>query len=261
MTTQLSLRSRMTSISNHLFKLLAVVSDAAAGAAEGEGGADDEREAADLLGDLARFLGVAGGAADGHVQADGEHQVLKDLAVLAALDGLGVGTDHLDAVLVEGAAAEQGHGGVEGGLAAESGQQDELAASLDAPHFLDFPGDDLLEAFGGDGFEVGAVGKFGVGHDGGRVGVHQDNAVALFLEGFTGLRARIIELTRLPDDDRAGADDQDRMDIRALRHKGAGNKAHSGAVVSVKLLGGDEPADGKGKKRRKGLMRTISLLT
>ncbi len=34
-----------------LLEFFAVVGDAAAGAAEGEGGADDEREAADLLGD------------------------------------------------------------------------------------------------------------------------------------------------------------------------------------------------------------------
>ena len=164
---------------------------------------------------------VVGGAADGHVQADREHQVLEHLAVFAALDGFGVGADHLDAVFVERAAAEKGHGGVEGGLAAEGGQQDQLAVGLEALHLLDFPGDDLLDALGGDRLDVGAVGELRVGHDGGRVGVHQDDAVALFLERFAGLRARIIELARLPDDDRAGADDQDRVDIRALRHKGA----------------------------------------
>ena len=81
-----------------LLELLAVVGDAAAGAAEREGGADDEREAADLLGDGAGFLHVVGGAADRHVEADGEHQVLEDLAVFALLDGLGLGADHLDAV-------------------------------------------------------------------------------------------------------------------------------------------------------------------
>ncbi len=55
------------------------------------------------------------------------HQVLEDLAVFAALDGFGVGADHFDAVFVERAAAVQGHGGVERGLAAEGGQQDQLA--------------------------------------------------------------------------------------------------------------------------------------
>ena len=53
-----------------LLEFLAVVGDAAAGAAEREGGPDDEREAADLLGDGAGFLEVVGDAADRHVEAD-----------------------------------------------------------------------------------------------------------------------------------------------------------------------------------------------
>ena len=181
----------------------------------------------------ARFLDVVGGAADGHVQPDREHQVLEHLAVFAALDGLGIGADHLDAVLVERPAAEQGHGGVEGGLAAERRQQDQLAVRLEALHLRDFPGDDLVDALGGDRLDVGAVGKLGVGHDRGRIRVHQDDAVALFLERLAGLRARIIELARLPDDDRAGADDQDRVDVSALRHKSAGNKAAFRRRLSV----------------------------
>ena len=131
----------------------------------------------------------------------------------------------------------QGHGGVEGGLAAERGQQDELARPADALHLLDFAGDDFLDALGRDRLDVGAVGELRVGHDGGRVGVDQDDAVAFFPEGFAGLRAGIIELARLADDDRAGADDQDRMDVGALRHKGRRNKADSGAVVSSKFAG------------------------
>ena len=193
----------------HLVKFFPVIGDAATSAAEGEGGPDDKREAADLLGDLARFLEIVGGAADRHVQADGEHQILEHLAIFAALDSFGIRADHLDAILVEGAAAEQGHGRVESGLATEGGQQDELAVGLDALHFLDFPRDDLLDALGGDGFEVGAVGKLGIGHDGGRIGVHQDDAEALFPKRFARLGARIIEFARLPDNDRAGADYED----------------------------------------------------
>ena len=80
MMTQLSALSRMTSISNSFqpssdssmrisetgessmprlamfLKFVAVVGDAAAGAAEREGGPDDEREAANLFGDGAGFV-------------------------------------------------------------------------------------------------------------------------------------------------------------------------------------------------------------
>jgi hypothetical protein len=41
----------------------------------------------------------------GHVEADLEHRLLEQLAVFALLDGVGLGADHLDAVLVEDAGA------------------------------------------------------------------------------------------------------------------------------------------------------------
>ena len=51
------------------------------------------------------------------------------------------------------------------------------------------------------------------------IGVDEHDAVAFLLEGFAGLRAGIIELARLADDDRAGADDEDAVDVGALGHK------------------------------------------
>ena len=85
-------------------------------------------------------------------------------------------------------------------------------------HFLLFADDDFLHAFRRDGLDVGAVGKLRVGHDGGRIGVDEDDAVAFLPEGLAGLRAGIIELARLADDDRAGADDEDAVNVGALGH-------------------------------------------
>ncbi len=99
------------------------------------------------------------------------------------------------------------------------GSRTSLPLAPDALHLLHFAGDDLLDALGRDRLDVGAVGELRVGHDGGRVGVDEDDAVAFFLEGFAGLRAGVIELARLADDDRAGADDEDGMDVGALGHK------------------------------------------
>ena len=65
-------------------KFLAIVGDAAAGAAERERGPDDERETADLFRDGAGFVHVVRRAGDGHVEADVEHQFLENLAVFAA---------------------------------------------------------------------------------------------------------------------------------------------------------------------------------
>ena len=103
-------------------KFLAIVGNAAAGAAEGVGGADDEGQAADFIGDGAGFLHIVGGAGDGDIETDAEHEVFEDLAVFAFFDGFGFGADHFDAVFFEHTAVVQFHGGVQGGLAAEGGE-------------------------------------------------------------------------------------------------------------------------------------------
>ena len=61
--------------------------------------------------------------------------------------------------------------------------------------------DDLAHHFPVDRLNVGRVGHLRVGHDGRRVGVDQNDAVALFAQRFTRLGARVVELTRLADND------------------------------------------------------------
>ena len=127
MTTTLSARSRMTSSSNSCQpttdsssrtcvmglrrspcsadapEALAVVGDAAAGAAEGEGRAHDERQAELVGGGLGLLHGLGEHAAR-HAQADLLHGRAELEAVLGAPDGVGVGADHLDLPEVEHAA-------------------------------------------------------------------------------------------------------------------------------------------------------------
>ena len=57
--------------------------------------------------------------------------------------------------------------------------------------------------------EVGRVGPLGVGHDRGRVRVHEHDAVALAAQRPARLHAGVVELAALSDPDRPGADDQD----------------------------------------------------
>ena len=57
-----------------------------------------------------------------------------------------------------------------------------------------------------------------IGHDRGRVRVHEDDAVSLLTQHATGLRARVVELAGLPDDDRPAADQQDRFQVVASGH-------------------------------------------
>ena len=85
------------------------------------------------------------------------------------------------------------------------------------PLLLDDLGDDL----GRDRLDIGCIRQLRVRHDGGRIGVDQDDAVALGLQRLAGLGAGIVELAGLPDDDGARADDEDGFDVCALRHEAA----------------------------------------
>ena len=73
--------------------------------------------------------------------------------------------------------------------------------------------DDARHHLPGDRLDVGGVGHLRVGHDRRRVRIHQHHAVALGAQRLARLRARIVELAGLADDDRPRADDQDALDV------------------------------------------------
>jgi hypothetical protein len=99
--------------------------------------------------------------------------------------------------------------GIERGLTAH-GRQERVG-----PFLLDDLGDNLRR----DRLDVSRVRQIRVGHDGRRIGIDEDDPITLFAQSLAGLRARIVELARLADDDRAGADDQDRGDVGAPGHR------------------------------------------
>ena len=188
-------------------KLLVGMCDAAAGAAEGKARAQ-YAGIAHALGDSLGVGHAVGIARARDLQANLGHGLVKELAVLAALDGGQVAADHLDAVLVERTVFRQLDGGVQTGLAAQRGQQRVRALFLD--HALD--------KLGGDGLDIGAVGKTRIGHDGRRVGVDQDDLKAILLEHLAGLGAGVVELAGLANNDRARANDEDALDVSTFRH-------------------------------------------
>jgi hypothetical protein len=112
----------------------------------------------------------------------------------------------------DGSRTRGGFGRARGGRAPHFHRNAELF------HRVQFTDYDLLHGLGRDGFDVRAIGELRVGHDGGRVGVHENDAVTLFPEGFAGLRAGIVELARLAYDDRSGADDEDGVDVGSSGH-------------------------------------------
>ena len=189
------------------FEFLGVVRDAAAGAAHGERRTDDDREAQALL-HAPRLFQRMRHARTGRCQADACHRVLELGAVFGLVDGFRRGADQLDAVFGQHAVVMQIQRAVQRGLAAH-GRQDRVRLFL---------GDDAFDDLPRDRLDVGDVGHFRVGHDGGRIAVDQNDLVAFFAQGLAGLGAGIIEFAGLTDDDRAGADDQDAFNIGTLRH-------------------------------------------
>jgi hypothetical protein len=148
------------------------------------------------------------GARDGAFKTDGVHGHAEALAVFRLVDDIGLGADHLHIEQLQHAALVELQRAIQRGLSAHGGQKGVGAFLLDH----------LGDHFRRDRLDIGGVGQIGVGHDRGRVGVHQDHPVALFLERFHRLNARIVKLAGLADHDGAGADDQDGLDVCALGH-------------------------------------------
>src|SRR5690606_34769976 len=178
-----------------VLELLAVVGDAATGAAEGERGADDGGQL-HFLKHLPGFFHGVGDARAWHGQADRLDDLLEDLAVLGAVDDLAGRADHLAAVFGQRAVGGEGAGAGECGLTAERGQQgvDLVGAAI-------FTVDDLGDGLGCDRLDIGAIRELRIGHDGGGVGVDQDDLVALLLQCLAGLGAGVVKLAALADDD------------------------------------------------------------
>ena len=103
---------------------------------------------------------------------------------------------------------------VQRGLAAH-GRQQRKAAGNDVAFLLDDLGDDLRR----DRLDIGRIGQFRIGHDGGRIGIDQDDAVALVLQRLHRLGAGIVEFAGLADHDGTGADDQDGGDVGSFGHQ------------------------------------------
>ena len=192
---------------DHRAQLVDVVHESAARAAHGVCGAQ-HAGVSQLVGDGDGVLDGVGDLAARHLDVERLHELLERLAVLAAFDRVDLDADDLHVVFLEDALLGQVGGQVQAGLAAQVGQQ-RVGALL---------GDDLLEARGVERLDVDGVRRVGIGHDGGGVAVDQHHLVSELAQGLAGLRAGVIELARLTDDDRTGADDEHFVDVVALWH-------------------------------------------
>ena len=180
---------------DQLLELFPVVGDIPAGSAHGEGGTDDRGESG-LFENLDGFVTVMGRTAGRHPQADSLHRLFEGFAILGLMDRLGGSADQLHAVFFERPPLDQGHRGIQRGLASHGGKQGVGPFSLD--HFF--------HHFDRDRLHIGPIGQLRIGHDRGRIAVDENDPVAFFFQRFAGLRAGIVELAGLTDHDRAGPD-------------------------------------------------------
>ena len=205
---QLPGRRQIETTGADFLELLAVVGDATTGATHGEGRTDDAGKA-HLIQHAVGFFHAVGDAGARAFQPDGAHRLVEARAVFGLVDGIGIGTDHLDAEFLQHPMLFQIQRAVQRGLAAHGRQQRVRALLLDDPgHGLPL-----------DRFDVGRIGHGRVGHDGGRVGVDQNDPEPLLAQRLAGLGTGIVELAGLADDDGAGAEYQDTLDISTFWHK------------------------------------------
>jgi hypothetical protein len=144
-----------------------------------------------------------------HIESDLQHRLLEQLAVLGLVDRLaGFGADHFHPVLSPAPRARSSIERFSAVWPPSVGSSAEGALR----------GDDLLQDLEVSGSMYVDVRKLRIRHDRRRIGVHEDDAVALLLERLARLRAGIVELARLADHDGTGANDEDRLDVGAFGH-------------------------------------------
>ena len=189
-------------------ELGAIVRESAASAPERERRPDDQG-VPELVADRDRLIEGVRDPRLGHVQTGAEHRLFEPAPVFGGADRVERRAEHADAEPVELSRFGERHADVQRGLAAERRQQRVRLLALE----------DLQHRRRGQRLDVGPIGERRVGHDRRWVGVHEGDLEPLGAKHLARLRARVVELARLADHDRARADHQDPLDVLAPRHQ------------------------------------------
>ena len=166
-------------------------------------------------------------------QANLFHRGFEAFAILRLVNDIRPRTHHFDTVLLQHAVLFECHGQVQAGLPTQ-GRQERIGP---------FAGDDLLQYFPRQRLDVGPIGRRGIGHDGGRIRVHQHHFVPFLAQRLACLGTGIVELASLTNDDRARTNDQDFVNVVAAWHvwqgaefgvglRGSGNRYRTGLKSS-----------------------------
>ena len=177
---------------DNLNEFFLILCNTAAGTAHGVGRSHDYR--------VANLIGKGHGR--GNILHNGAfrdrlpqllHGLFEKLTVLGLFNGLKGCTQKLHIVFLQHAFFSQLHSQVQARLSPQGSQQ--------AIRFL--LGDDFLQEVHRQRFNIDPVSNMGISHDGSRVGIYQHHFQPFFFQGTAGLRACIVKLCCLADDDGA----------------------------------------------------------
>ncbi len=169
---------------------------------------------ANLAGKLQTIFQIGDQRGLRHVKADLLHRVFEEQTVFGFLDGADLCADKMHVVFFENSGVGQLDGQVQGSLSTNGWEHSETGSGRE----FAFDANDLFEVRERERFDVGAIRQLGVGHDGGGVRIRQHHFKTFRLERLASLRAGVIKLRRLANDDRARAENQYFRDVCAFRH-------------------------------------------
>ena len=158
------------------FHLFPVVGHAPADSTQGKAGPDNDG-IPDRLRHFSCLIHIPGDAALGHTQTYSIHGIPEQLPILSLLDDRHSSPDHFHIQSIQQTTLGHFDCRVKTGLPPQGGK-DGMGS---------FPFDDFCDDLRGDGFNVGAVGRFRIGHNGGRITVDEHHLEPLLLQGLACL--------------------------------------------------------------------------
>ena len=200
--------------------VVAVIRHAAACAAQGKGRAND-RGKADVFQHIHRFfqtcvevkrtvfaLWRGDNLCLWVFDAKAIHGFAEELAVFGHFNCVAFRTDQLNVEFLQNAQIIERQRSVQTGLTAHRWQERIRALFFD----------DFCNSIRRDRFDIGRIREARIGHDRRRIGVHQDDAVALFAQRFTCLCAGVVKFAGLTNNDWPCTNDHNRRNIGSLWH-------------------------------------------
>ena len=189
------------------FQFFAVVDKSAPGSSHGVGRAKNNR-ITQFVCNSERILHAVCNFTACHFNSQGIHRLFKFNTILASFDGIYLNTDDLDIVFIKNTGFVQLCAEIQSGLTAKVWQK----------CVRTFFGNDLLQSFYIERFNVSDISGFRVGHNCGRIGIDQNDLVAQFAKCLAGLGTGIVKFAGLTDDNRTGTYDEYFVNIRSLWH-------------------------------------------